>query len=179
MPRLNLLILDANAVITLHELGIWRKLIDRCDIHLARTVVESEAIFFEKDGERQPIDLGEDITQRRVQVFDVPLAKISHFRDQFDPVYVDQLDPGETEALAYLVQATESFLISSGDAIVFRVLGLMGSGDQGISLEEVLQKIGWQQGNLPWACQKAFRVKYTKEGEADSVRGRGLRRSQS
>jgi len=54
MPRLNSLILDANVVITLHELRIWRKLIERCDIHLARTVVESEAIFFEKDGDRQP-----------------------------------------------------------------------------------------------------------------------------
>ena len=54
MPRLKLLILDANAVITLYELGIWRKRIERCDVHLTRTVVESEAAFFEKDGDRQP-----------------------------------------------------------------------------------------------------------------------------
>src|SRR5205814_5781407 len=99
-------------------------------------------------------------------------SEIRHFRERFDPVDVDQLDPGETEALAYLVQSTESFLITSGDAIVFRVLGLMGCGDQGISLEEVLQKVGLQQGKLPWSCQKAFRDKYTKEGAADSIRGR-------
>jgi hypothetical protein len=176
MPRLKWLILDANAVITLHELGIWSKLIERCDVHLARTVVENEAVFFDKDGDQQPIDLSADIGDGRVQIFDVSLSEISRFRDRFDPVYIDQLDPGETESLAYLLQATESFLISSGDAIVFRVLGLMGCGDQGISLEEVLQKIGLQQGKLPWACQKAFREKYTREGQADSIRGRGLRR---
>ena len=90
---------------------------------------------------------------------------------------MDQLDPGETESLAYLVQSTEPFLISSGDAIVFRVLGLIGRGDQGIALEEILRKIGLQQGKLTWACQKAFRDKYTKEGEADSIRGRGLRKT--
>jgi hypothetical protein len=56
MPRLKWLILDANSVITLHELGIWSQVAGRCDVHLARTVVESEAVFFEKDGDRQPID---------------------------------------------------------------------------------------------------------------------------
>jgi hypothetical protein len=177
MSRLKLLILDANAVIILHELGIWEKLIERSEVYLARTVVESEAVFFEKDDDRQPIDLGGDIGAGRVHVFDVLLAEINRFRERFDPVYVEQLDPGETESLAYLVQSTETFLISSGDAIVFRVLGLMGCGDQGISLEEVLHKIGLQRGKLPWSCQKAFREKYTKEGQADSIRGRGLRRS--
>jgi len=177
MPRLKWLILDANAVITLHELGTWAKVIELSDVHLARTVVEIEAVFFEQDGDRQPIDLTSDVREGRVQVFDVSLAEIKRFRDRFDPVYVDQLDPGETEALAYLVQSVEAFLISSGDAIVFRVLGLMGCGDQGISLEEVLQKIGLQKGKLPRACQKAFRDKFTKEGGADSIRGRGLRRT--
>ena len=40
MFKLKLLILDANVVIHLHEFGIWTKLIEKCEVYLARTVVE-------------------------------------------------------------------------------------------------------------------------------------------
>lgn len=175
--RLKLLILDASEVIHLHEFGLWSPLIGLCDVHLARTVVDFEANFFEKDGDSHPIDLSDDIAERRVRVFEVSLQEIARFRDCFDPVYVETLDPGEAEALAHLVQSSESFLISSGDAIVYRVLGRLGLGDQGLSLEEVLRKIGLGRSQLPWACQKRFREKYTKEGEIDAIQGKGLKRS--
>ena len=66
-------------------------------------------------------------------------------------------------------------MISSGDAIVYRVLGLLNRGEQGLSLEEILDSIGLRRSKLPWSCQKAFREKYTKEGELDSVLGKGLK----
>ena len=177
MSRLKWLILDASDVIHLHEFGLWGRLIGLCDVHLARTVVDVEASFFEEDGATHPIDLAEDIQQGRVRVFDVPLEPINRFRAQFDPLFVGELDPGETEALAYLTQSTESFVISSGDAIVYRVLGSLNRGDQGISLEEILSRIGLSQKKLPWSCQKAFREKYTKAGQADAIQGKGLRQS--
>ncbi len=122
MFKLKLLILDANVVIHLHEFGIWAKLIEKCEVYVARTVVDMEATFFEKDDEKQPIDLSDDIAQQRLQVFEVSLADINRFRAQFDPVYVGELDPGETESLAFLTQSSETFVISSGDAVVFRRL---------------------------------------------------------
>lgn len=176
MSRLKLLILDANVVIHLHELGLWLKLINVCDVHLPRTVV-GEADFYEVDGERCYIDLQPDIEHKRVHVFDVVLSEIKAFRDQFDPLYVEGLDPGECEALAYLCRSADFFLISSGDAIVYRVLGRLNRSDQGISLEEVLQKIGLQQSRLPWSCSKAFRAKYTKEGEVNALQETGLKKS--
>jgi hypothetical protein len=174
MSKLKLLILDANEVIHIHEFGIWGKLTEKCEVYLARTVVE-EALFFEKDGDKHPIDLGDDMAGKRIKVFEVALTEIRRFRDQFDPIYVGQLDAGETESLAFLTQSTYPFLISSGDAIVFRVLGRLNRGDQGISLEEILVRIGLRQNKLPWPCQKVFREKYTKEGEADAIQGKGLR----
>ncbi|HEU5116756.1 MAG TPA: hypothetical protein VFT74_08795 [Isosphaeraceae bacterium] len=177
MPRLKLLILDANIVILLHEFGIWPRLLERCEVYLARTVAEDEAVFFEQDGDQQPIDLSDDISNNRVSLFDVSIPDIKRFLDQFDPVYISKLDPGETESLAFLTQSKESFLISSGDAIVFRVLGRLNRGDQGISLEEILNKIGLQQSKLPWSCQKTFREKYTSEGGQDMIQGKGLKQS--
>jgi len=174
MSRLKLLILDANVVIHLHEFSIWSKLIAICDVHLPRTVV-GEADFFEVDGDKRPIDLQDDINQK-IQVFDVALGEIQKFRDQFDPLYVGGLDPGESEALAHLCKSAESYLISSGDAIVYRVLGRLSRSDQGISLEEVLQKIGLQRKELPWSCSKGFRAKYTKEGEVHAIKGIGMKK---
>ena len=177
MPRFKLLILDANEVILLHEFGLWARVTQRCEVYLARTVVEDEAIFFEKNSVREPIDLSEDLSSQRIHVFDVTIADINRFRSQFDSIYVGELDPGETESLAFMMQSKEAYLISSGDAIVYRVLGLMNRGEQGMSLEELLDTIGLGRSKLPWSCQKAFREKYTREGELDSVLGKGLKRS--
>jgi hypothetical protein len=174
MSRLKLLILDANVVIHLHEFGIWGKLIAACDVHLPGTVV-NEADFYDLDGQRQYIDLSDDIGDGRVKVFNIALDEIKAFRDRFEPLYVDGLDDGETEALAYLCASSENFMISSGDAIVYRVLDRLNRSDRGISLEEILKQVGLQRNRLPWSCTRKFRDQYTKEGEIHSVQGIGLK----
>jgi hypothetical protein len=103
------------------------------------------------------------------------LDDLRTFRDQFDPVYLGDLDDGEAESLAYMMKQSADFLISSGDAIVYRILGNLGRTEQGISLEEILQKIGLGL-SLEWPYSKAFREKYSKDGEADMIRGRGRKR---
>jgi hypothetical protein len=62
----------------------------------------------------------------------------------------------------------------SADLAVYRVLGLLGRGEQGISLEELLQRIGNTQQLEP-RFSKVVRVRFTKEGQQDKVRGRGLK----
>lgn len=177
MPKFKLLILDAGVVIRLHELGIWQQVLDQCDVHLSRIVAEKEVLFEPDDegGYGDDIDLSPDINNGKVLVFDVAASELKSFRDQFDPLYLGDLDDGEAESLAYMVQQTDDFLISSGDAIVYRVLGNLGRSDQGISLEEILQKIGLGR-QLEWAYSKAFREKYTNDGAADMIQGRGKKK---
>lgn len=175
MSKLKLLILDANVVIHLYEFGIWDKFIAVCDVHLPGTVV-SEASFYKKGMECQDIDLSDDIKQGRVQVFDVDLGKIKAFRELFQSPYIDGLDDGETEALAYLYESKELLQICSGDAIVYRVLGLLNRSHQGISLEEILKQVGLQRSWLPWSCTKAFRERYTSEGVMDLIQGTGMKK---
>jgi hypothetical protein len=175
MPALKLLILDANEVIYLHETGLWQAVLSRCEVFLSRTVAEVEAKFYRGTEADEIIDVSEDIAAGRVKVFEQTPTELKQFFDRFDPMYLPSLDPGEAESLAYLVQSKDACLISSGDAIVFRVLGLLNRSDQGISLEEVLQKIG--QGRVvSKQYTKQFRDRYTKEGEQDSIRGRGLKK---
>lgn len=174
MPKFKLLILDAGVVIRLHEFGIWKQVLDQCDVHLSRIVAEREVLFEPDDegGYGDDIDLSADIDSGNVQVFDVTTKELGEFRDQFDPLYLGDLDDGEAESLCHMMKPSADYLISSGDAIVYRVLGNLGRRDQGISLEEILLRIGLGR-KLEWPYSKDFREKYTRDGETDMIRGRG------
>ena len=104
----------------------------------------------------------------------MPLAQVENFKIKFDPTYLDRMDPGETDSLAYLCQSSEPWRITSGDGIVFKILGRLARGEQGISLEEILQQTGLVR-ELKWQYTKEFRLKYTRQGEHDSITGRGMK----
>ena len=55
-------------------------------------------------------------------------------------------------------------------AFVFRVLGLLGRAEKGISLEEILIQIGLSRV-LKKQYTKRFREKYTNLGQIDSIQG--------
>jgi hypothetical protein len=181
MPKLkfSLLILDAGVVITLHQLGLWQQVVDRCDIHVSRVVAEVESLFHidansEPGDYGQDIDLGPDIAAGRITRFEVPIDQIRRFRDLFDDSYASGIHDGEAESLAYLFSQPGDWLISSGDAIVFKVLGNAGRSEDGISLEEILQRLGLSKP-VDWQYTKAFRLKFDKVGSTDQIQGRGLK----
>lgn len=173
MKRLSFLLLDANVVIYLFELGIWDRLVAECDIHLSRTVIQ-ETQFFMRDGLRHDIDLSPFEADGRIRVFEVAINDLLAFRQNFDPSYLERLDPGETEALIFALNAKVDCLLCSADQIVFRVLGAMDRSELGVSLEEVLQKIGMTRP-LKRQFKKAFREAVSGEGFRDSLHGRGTR----
>jgi len=173
MKKFHLLLLDANIVIRLFGFGIWEKVIEPCDVHLARSVAEHEAQFWEDEhGGRHDIDLRPHMQDGRVTVFDVAPSELAAFRSEFDLTYLERLDLGEAESLAYLMNAAEQYLICSADSIVYRVLGNLNRGDQGISLEEVLQQIGLGR-RVSRQFSKAFRETWTKKGSQECIRGTG------
>ncbi|MCD4825790.1 MAG: hypothetical protein K8S55_14450 [Phycisphaerae bacterium] len=177
MKKFQLLLLDANIVIELFRLGIWEKVIDSCDIHLARSVAEDEAHFYlDEYGQRQDFDLKPYADNGRITIFDVVISELNGFCSQFDLAYMEKLDPGEAESLAYLVNSKEKYLICSADRIVYRVLGNLNREEQGISLEEILQKIGLGR-SLSRQFSKACRENWTKQGAQEGIQGRGLKNS--
>ncbi len=111
--KFRLLLLDANVVIYLHELKHWDRFVGEGEVILSRTVMEQESLFFEDDGEKNPIDLAPFEQDGCIKVIDVPLSEIQAFKNQFDVINIERLDPGEAESLAYLVDAQESHLFSS------------------------------------------------------------------
>ncbi len=175
MKKLRFLLLDANIIIKLYELGIWGQVLDRCEVIVAQTVVEHEVKYFREETTDSPIDLTSDVAAKRMAVVGVDAANVKAFLDRFDPVYFGEMDPGETESLAYLASSSDPCLICSSDAIVFRVLGCLGLVEQGLSLETILQKVGLGRA-LTYQFTEQFREYWTKRGQQDGMRGMGLKK---
>jgi hypothetical protein len=174
MKRWSFLLLDANVVIALFKADIWDKVVELCDLHVAETVI-GEAHFFEDDaGVRHDFDLGAYVAEGRIKKFSVPPLDVKRFVDSFDPTYIEKLDPGEAESLAYMDTLTAECSICSADALVYRVLGNLDKAERGASLQEVLDKLGLTR---PLAAQftKAFRERWTSAGSMEALQGRGRR----
>jgi hypothetical protein len=167
--KFRLLLLDANVVIKLFEMGLWDRLLEQCEVCLSRTIAMTEAHFYEdEDGQRHDFDLASYEASGAIIVFDVSLAQDAELRKHFSPAYLERFDPGEREALARLVTSPEPYMICSADSIVFKVLGFLNRAEQGLSLEEILQQTGFGR-SMPWQFSKAFREKYTLEGFRDRL----------
>ena len=173
MSRLKLLILDACVVIQLHEMNYWQLILERCDVILSEIVAKLEVRFDNVNGVR--IDLNPAIQAGSIQVFAVEKKKIDSFRDQFDAEYLELLDDGEAESLAFLFASCDEFMISSADRIVYRVLGNLHRRDQGISLEEILNRLGSTASQLPRQYTKEFREQWSQTGFKERMRGIGFR----
>jgi len=173
MKKFRLLLLDANIVIEIFRQGIWDKLVDSCDIHLSRTVAQDEAQYYEDEqGDKHYFDLSKDITEGRITIFDILPSELAKFRLQFDSTYLERLDTGEAESLAYLMNSSEPCLICSVDSIVYKVLGNLHRAEQGIALEEILQRVGLNR-QLLWQYTKKFRETWTNKGFQERFGGIG------
>ena len=173
MKKFRLLLLDTNVVMELFRQGIWPQFIDLCDVHLSRTVVEQEAQFYEDDeGEKHYFDLQQDVASGKVAVFDVIPSRVQAFASQFDSTYLERLDPGEAESLAYLMGSSDPCLICSSDSIVYRILGNTQKSDRGLSLAEILEQVGLGR-QLSLQFTKEWRERWTKKGFAEKLGGTG------
>lgn len=175
MPKLKLLILDAGVVIKLHEWNLWEQVIAKCDVHLSSIVAGFESKYYRVDGDDcKDIDVSRAIQDGKITVFEVTPADVLAFKNRFDASYFCALDDGEAESLAYLTSRPKlDWKISSGDAIVYKVLGNLNIVEQGIALEEILQQIGLSRKINDFQCTRAFREQMTKVGSTDRIQGRG------
>jgi hypothetical protein len=172
MKKLRFLLLDTGPILKLFELGIWDTFIQRYDVSIARTVVEQA--LYTPDG-TQHIDLTPYEEKGLIKVIEVDLPVVENFVNQLGAKYKSDIHAGEKETLAFLFGSSEDWLLCSADRTVFRVLGLFGKAEQGISLEEALAKIGLSQ-NLEWRFTKCFRLHYAKKGQIDSIQDQDLNR---
>jgi len=147
MKKFQFLLLDAGPIIKLFELDIWDEFITRCDISIL-DIVANQAERKIEELLNTCVDLQSYDKRDIVNIVDMELSVAKTFYDKFDMQYKAIIHSGEKETLAFLCNSSENWLVCSADGAVFRVLGLLGRIEQGISLEEILEKIGLSRHNL-------------------------------
>lgn len=176
MKKFQFLLLDAGPIIKLFELGLWEKLIERCDVTIARTVVE-EAVHIGQCSSLDYIDFPFEkaAEQGRIKIIDMDLRAIQSFLRDSTIEIKYAIDPGEAETLTFLANSTEDFILCSADGPVFSTLGFLDMAKSGISLEELLKKVGLSPSQkLEWWFSKKFHEKYTHAGQIDATQDKGL-----
>jgi len=172
MKKFQFLLLDAGPIIKLFELNKWKTFIEQYEVTITRTIVE-QCIYMKQSGEIEYIDFPFEkaAEQGLINIVDIKPDSVASFIGGLSNKY--DLHAGEDETLAFLNTALEDYRVCAADGAVFRVLGFIGKGEQGVSLEELLKAIGLS-GNLEWRFTKKFRDKYTGEGKIDATQGQGL-----
>jgi hypothetical protein len=169
MKKYPLLLLDAGPIIKLFELGIWDKFLQSCDVTISRTVVP-ELKWASQKLEDIRIEIEPYEGKGLIQIVDRDAAVVGSFYSMLGPAYKDMIeqDDGEVATLEFLLASSEKWLLCSGDGPVFRLMGSLGRGEQSISLEEILDKIGLRQGILEWPYTKKFRLEKTRQGQIEA-----------
>jgi len=171
MKKFQFLLLDAGPIIKLFELGIWDEFIKRCNVSISQTVA-NEARWASQELEDIRIDI--ETYKNKINIFDIEPSLAKSFLDKFNESYKAEIHAGEKETLAFLCDSPEQYLLCSGDKAVYKVLGLLGRGEQSISLEEILSQIGLSQSKLSGQYTKNFREIWIHKGRTDSIQNKGL-----
>jgi hypothetical protein len=172
MKEFRFLLLDAGPIIKLFRFGLWDDFIEKCDVTICSTVAH-QSKWTSQENTDTCIDLEPYNQANRIRLVDVELSAVEAFYEKFDLSYKADLHPGEKETLAFLDSSSEPWLVCAADGAVFRALGLLGKGEQGVSLEKVLAEIGLGR-ELEWQYTERFRQKYTSLGQMDCIQGGGL-----
>jgi len=139
-----LVILDANVIIDMHRNKIWDRVVSLYAVHIPSIVASDEAVYFISRGDNQKhdINLGNDITSKRVRILEATADDIKLLKDKVTDDYFNSIDPGELEAIALLCSgAYENFKFCTGDKAAIKALTVFDLTHQGISLEKLLSEI--------------------------------------
>ena len=167
MKKFQFLLLDAGPIIKLFELNLWETFIEKCNVTISR-IVADEAKYASRDYTDVPIDLNPYETKGSINIIDVELPVVQKFHEKFNQSYQPIIHDGEKETLAFLCNSSDDWLICAADKAIFMVLGFLGRGECGISLEEILKQTGMSQ-SLEWEFTQKFRELYTHKGQIDAI----------
>ena len=93
---------------------------------------------------------------------------------EFDPLFAESIDAGEQEALALmLANRCPEHMFCSGDGRPLQALAMLNMSDRGVSLEELLRRLGRNQ-KLDEHYTKAFRERQLAEGQRRRIQCDGL-----
>jgi hypothetical protein len=173
-------LLDANVIIEAHACGAWASLHRRVALVVPSTVLDEATHYVAPDtGMRVEIHVKQAVQAGQISEVSATAEQLARLLDHFDRVFIERMDPGETEALALLLAGElEDCMFCSSDGPAIRALNLLSMPDRGISLEALLRKAGLVR-RLARPFDDRFFREMQARGAQEFVRGEGLRRATS
>lgn len=174
--RTRCVLLDANVVIAVHELGVWDQLIARCEVFAPETVVE-ESRFHSRDlvGFSEPIDLRGAAAAGRISILSASAADVVSLQRRFAPWFLELVHPGELEAIALLLAGNcAEMCFCTGDGGAIRAATLLGLAERCVALDRLLESTGLSK-KVRREFTSAFLEHMREEAREDRITGRGLR----
>lgn len=169
-----LLLLDADVIIDLHRLGIWKHVIKNHHIHIPSIILRREIYYYEDDkGQRCFISLEQEIG-KVIKEISCSAEELLNFKAQFDPIFQEEIHDGEIEALT-LLKKNEDLILCTCDHAAIKALALLDLFEQGISFENLLKKTGIRKKLVYKHTEKRFR-KFLSEGSIMRIQDIGLRK---
>lgn len=169
--RLQFLLLDANVVITLLEIGLWDAFLKNNDVFVSQTIIDEVKYYVNK--EEQTVAVDWQAYEKQFSAYDTELHELEALCKKFTPDFAERLDAGELSALAFLTNKSDHLMFCSGDKMAIKALVLLEHEDRAISLEAALKENGLT-AKLPHACSDRFMKLCIKEAKLDRIQGRGL-----
>jgi len=169
-----LLLLDADVIIDLHKLSVWKHVIKNHNIYIPSIILHKELYYYEDErGTPHPIDLIKEIGVT-INELSCSAEELLSFKEQFDCVFQEELHDGEKEALI-LLKKQEDLLFCTCDHAAIKALALLDLSTQGISFENLLKKSGINKKLEFKHAQKRFK-KYLDEGSIMKIQDWGLKK---
>lgn len=135
-----LVILDADVIITCHQVEIWNQITHHYSVQIPETIAREEARYFisANTGRKHDIDLLAQVNTNEVELISATFDEIEDLRTNASDNFFRAIDAGETEAIAILFsrQASEP-KFCTGDQTAIRAASALGLGNYLVSLEKL------------------------------------------
>lgn len=176
MPRKpRLLLCDAVAIITAHEVGSWDELCGRYDVLVPSIVIEEAHFYRDGNGCAIPIDLRQQVHSGQIREYTASLGDYSSTAAMLHPELRVRVDDGEREALTFLRQDNGEdvwFITADGGAIEAAVA--FDRGECAQSLDTALKSIGLTK-SLSAHHMDRFVAEHKRLGGIRLAEGRALK----
>lgn len=170
-------LLDASIVIEAYKLDIWGVLIQRVQILVPSMVANDEALFYKKDIGRIPeeINLIKLIESKSILELSTDVLDLAALDEVFDRGFVENIHPGEREALALLHSGkTGECVFCTSDSAPIRAMAILKLSEKAISFENVLSQIG-QTRKLSRQFTEDWFQKQLVLGKQNLITGEGVK----
>lgn len=178
ITRSKCVLLDAMIIITAHQEGIWLPLTEAFEIVVPSIIARDEVFFYseKKRGIPKEINLPDLAANGKITELAATVEELKSLSDLFDPVFLEGLHEGESEALALLLSGkSEEAYFCSSDAKAIQALAMIGLSEQGISFEKLIKASGLSRP-LPDHYSENFFKRNIKRGQENRITGLGLRK---